>query len=100
MQAILLPAQSPHYVGRSAVGKELAFHEIHCRSDMIEELPVSSTEVVQPGLSIGSAGKTVFGAFAVAGKKILTLKALPRQRLVLRIAEVLFLSAVHHLHKG
>ena len=100
MQTVLLSAQSPHYVGRSAVGKELALHEIHCRSDMIEELPIPSAEVVQSGLSIGSAGKTVFGAFAVAGKKILTLKALPGQRLVLRVAEILFLSAVHHLHKG
>lgn len=69
MQAVLLSAQSPHNVGRSAVGKELALHEIHCRSDMIEELPIPSAEVVQSGLSIGSAGKTVLGHSPLQAKR-------------------------------
>ena len=68
--------EGSHDVGRRTAGEKLAFHEIHSWGDMFEELVIAFTEVVQAGLPVGGMGKAILRALAIAGEKILTLKAL------------------------
>ena len=68
--------EGSHDVGRRTAGEKFALHEIHCRGNMFEELVIAFTKVIQSGLPVGGVGKTILRTLAVAGEKILTIKAL------------------------
>ena len=75
-ESVTVGTEGSHDVGRRTAGEKFALHEIHCRGNMFEELVIAFTEVVQAGLPVGGMGKAILRALAIAGEKILTLKAL------------------------
>lgn len=86
-ESVTVGTEGSHDVGRRTAGEKFAFHEIHCRSDMFEELVIAFAEVVQSGFSVRGMSKAILRAFSVAGEKILAFTALARQRVQFRIAE-------------
>lgn len=78
---------------------QLPRHVIHIGSRMLEKAPVALAEVIQTGLTVGSFGKTVLGAFAIAKLQPLALLALPGQLLDLHLCKFLLLRAIEHLYE-
>lgn len=60
---------------------------------------VSLAQVVQPRLTVGCAGETVFRAFTVAGKEEFTFLALAGEGVLFHLSELHLAFAVHHFHQ-
>ena len=67
---------------------------------MAEELMIALAEIVQAQFSLGCNGKSVLGAFSVAGKEEFAFLALLREKALLVLSEGLLAFAIHHFYQG
>lgn len=67
---------------------------------MVEELMIALAEIVQARFSLGCDGKSVLGAFSVAGKEEFAFLALFGKGALLVLSEGLLAFAIHHFHQG
>ena len=74
-------------------------HKVHVGRHVRKELVVALAKVVQPWLAIGSDGKSVFRAFAVAGKQVVALLALTGQGVELHGSKLILAVGVEHLRE-
>ena len=66
---------------------------------MVEELMIALAEIVQARFSLGCDGKSVLGAFSVAGKEEFAFLALFGKGALLVLTEGLLAFAIHHFHE-
>lgn len=67
---------------------------------MRKESPVSLTEIVQPGLSIGRFHETVLGALAVADAQVIAFETGARQGVPLGSSELPLFAGVYEFNQG
>jgi hypothetical protein len=85
-----LPSTGPrplHHARRRSILLELFCHEAHVRINVMEEMLVSSAEVIEPILARRRLRKTVLGALAVAGETHIARSAIGGQSDFLGIAK-------------
>jgi hypothetical protein len=67
---------------------QLYCHHPHLGINVVEELAVTGTEVIQPGLTIGRDGVTILGTATVADEAYLAALAVTRQGGFLLVTEL------------
>ena len=76
--------------------EQFVLHEIHIGRHMRKVCIIAFAQVIQTRFAIGSLGKTVLRALAVAGEKELTLTALARQGVTLLASEIQLTLTIKH----
>ena len=69
-------------------------HLSHGAVDVIEELSITGTQIVQPGVPVRSLQKAVFGAFAIAGMPDLAVQTILWERIELGLAKLLLPTGI------
>ena len=88
-----------HHIAWRAFGQQFPFHVVHVRSHMAEELMIALAEIVQARFSLGCNGKSVLGAFSVAGQEKFAFLALFRKGALLVLSEGLLAFAIHPFYQ-
>jgi len=76
---------------------EQVSHEPHGEIDVVEEILVPGTEVVEPRLAIGGGEEAILGASSMTGEAHITVLAVERQRVALIGPELALLRRGHQL---
>ena len=91
--------QCCHNIGRRPPRQQLPFHKIHSGSHVFKESVIPLTQPVKTRFPVRGMEESVLGTLPIAGKQVLALPALPRQRSVFGSSEVLLLLSIHHFDK-
>ena len=76
--SLLLLTHPLHHFSRSMTSSYLLRHKLHCKIDMLKEMLVPCTEIVQAVITVGRFDESVFGALATASEFYGTLAAILR----------------------
>ena len=89
--------QDLHHLPWSPVPTQEIGHDFHGMFDMVEEVPVGRTKVVEPWFSVRGINKAILGASAVAGKQYIAFSAQSGKAVSLVEAELLPFVGSHQL---
>lgn len=90
-------ACDPHDVGRWTACPQLRGHELHKWINVVKEVLIGGTKIVQPCLSVWSLEKTMLRALSIAGKSYVAFPAHAGKQVLLVATEFRLLLRADHL---
>src|SRR5580704_18987076 len=95
---LTLRCQSWHYIGSFQPLTQQVSHHFHGAVDVLKKCLVPGAKIVETGLAIRSADKTIARALPVASKSNFAFTAITRQRIAFGVAECPLLIRGDELH--